>query len=731
VISRIIPLGAVLLLWGAAERLEAQTPGAEDGRPSIAAERLREGERVRVDGALDEGIWMRATAITDFRQREPVEGGAPSERTEIRIAYSADALYIGALLHDSDPDRILGHQRERDASLATDDRLMWILDTFLDERSGYFFEINPAGLMGDGLIRPGATAAVNRSWDGIWEARVARGAYGWSAEIRIPFRTLNFNPDLDSWGINFQRTVRRKNEETIWSGHLRNQSLFSPIHAGRLTGLEGISQGLGLEVKPFVTSARTTDPSGTRSPSDVGFDVSYSITPSLRASVTVNTDFAEVEVDQRRVNLTRFPISYPERRDFFLEGSSVFNFSGRNTIQPFFSRRIGLIQGEPVPIRYGARVAGQAGRYDLGAYHVRTDNTRLHPGEDFFAGRVVRNVLRESSIGLLHTYRGAEGADAAGAASGEHTLGADVELATSRFRGRNLELQAFAVAHTLGPSGEGSAMQRSAQGLRIAYPNEPWRFIAGYRALGEAYDPAVGFTPRNDFRRFFQIVGFSPRLAGHPHIRQLEFAAESHYLTDMRLHPQTWTADLTLLGVRLHSGDSFALRGTRTFERLARDFAIRPRVIIPAGDYAYHSWEIDARTAGFRTLSGTLQVGGGEFWSGSRLRHGGGLTLRPLPGVSLTSEWERNDVRLPQGGFRADLVRVGGGWHLSPWVAFSGNAQFDNLSEVVGLYGRLRWIVRPGSDLYVVYLHNWLSSDAEVRTLSRSGATKLTYTHRF
>ena len=264
---------------------------------------------------------------------------------------------------------------------------MWILDTFRDGRTGYFFETNATGVMGDALIAGGSRGrrgggfggggfgggSSGRAWDGIWQVKTFIRPDGWSLEIQIPFRTLNFDPASDTWGINFQRTIRRKNEEILWRGYRRNQSLRQPVHAGRLTGLRGMSQGIGLEAVPYaVTNWRNVpeeaDP--TTYPSDVGLDINYNVTPSLRAGVSVNTDFAEAEVDQRRLNLTRFPLRFPERRDFFLEGSGVFTFAPSNGAEPYFSRRIGLLEGEQIPLNYAARLGGQAGRYELGFIHV-------------------------------------------------------------------------------------------------------------------------------------------------------------------------------------------------------------------------------------------------------------------------------------------------------------------------------------------------------------------------
>ncbi len=738
---------------GAAEPLLPQSAsnGPEEVR-TFAAHQLGGIEGIHLDGHLDEQIWYRATPATGFLQEEPDEGAPATEETAVYVLYDASDLYIGAILYDSAPDGILAYQKQRDAGLGTDDRFMWILDTFLDGRTGYFFEINPAGLMGDGLLGAGGHFGVNKSWDGIWEARVARRADGWSAEIRIPFRTLNFRPDQDTWGINFQRTVRRKNEETRWNGHRRNQQLFRPVHAGRLTGLQGMTQGLGLEAKPYAVAGYRNTPADsdpTEFPADAGFDLSYNVTPSLRTALSVNTDFAEVEVDQRRVNLTRFPLFFPERRDFFLEGSGVYSFAPRNGVNPYFSRQIGLAEGEPVPVTYGARLGGQAGRYELGFFQVRTGTDErfseddvpspyMLPSEDFTVARVKRTLFRQSSIGAIYTRRATSRIDGQDPLRDGHTLGADLDLFTSRFLGnKNLQFEAFFVWHNERALDITSTFgDRSARGIRINYPNDIWRIHSSYREFGDYWDPAVGFTRRNGFRRLQPTITFAPRPGGIPSIRQLEFEVQFEYLTDISWNLETRKTDFKPLAIRFESGDRFDVQITQLFERLDEGFEIREGVTIPVGNYNTWEWQVSAHTAGRRVISGRVELSGGEFWSGNRMRYGAGVTVKPRAGVSVTPEFERNDVNLPEGDFSTHLFRLVGQWHMSPWASFMGNLQYDDVSEVVGLFTRVRWIIRPGNDLFFVFTQNWDNMSArlldfDLATRSVGATTKINYTHRF
>ena len=727
----------VLLLPAAAT---AQEPAGDDAPRSVRAHRVEGEASIRLDGSLDEAVWERAEVATGFLQQEPVEGGEPSQPTEVRILYDDDALYIGAMLHDSNPDGILAYQRARDAGLGTDDRFMWILDTFDDGRSAYFFEINPAALRGDGLLRAGVSFNLNKAWDGIWDAEVRRGPDGWSAEIRIPFRTLNFDPSLDQWGVNFQRTIRRHNEEMLWTAHRRNEGLFRPQGAGHLTGLEGLSQGIGLEATPYATGGWRSAPGlDTGEPDewtgDAGFDLTYSVTPSLRASLTVNTDFAEVEVDRRRVNLTRFPLFFPEKRDFFLEGSDVFDFLPRNGVNPYFSRRIGLVEGEQVPILAGARVTGQVRGFEVGLVQVRTDDHAEGPGEDFTALRVKRSVLEESSVGVIYTRRARVGTFAGdyGQPRGQ-LLGADLDYFTSSFRGdRNFNFQAFYVFHTEPFPEEGPTPHaaRRTRGVRMAYPNDVWNWHVSLREFGENWEPALGFSPRNGFRRLQPSLSWNPR-PDSDWIRQYRFELRYEYLTDLDGLLMTRNTGLTLFGAELHSGDRIRVQLDEQFERTLEDFPIHPDATIPAGGYTFRTAGLSVRTAGRRRVSAELEATTGEFWSGERDVVRGGVTVRPYPGIFLTPEIEWNDVRLPTGSFDATVFRFEGEWHKSPDTSFLTQLQYDNVSRVVGLFSRLRWIVRPGSEVFLVFTQNW--EDGPTRglfTLERGGTVKATYTHRF
>ncbi len=726
---------------------------ADDSLSALQAHRLAADDRIDLDGRIAEEAWSQALPIDDFTQQEPVEGARPSRRTEIRIAYDEDKLYIGAILYD-DPEGVIAYQKRRDALLYTDDRFMWILDTFQDGRTGYFFETNPNGMRGDALLVGGSTSffrSGGRAWNGIWDVRTARRPDGWSLEASIPFRTLNFDPGSDEWGINFQRTIRRDNEEILWRGWRRNEGLLRPIFAGKLTGLEGMSQGIGLEAVPSaIGSWRNTpaDDDPVTYPGDVSLDLNYSVTPSLRASLSFNTDFAEVESDQRRVNLTRFPLRFPEQRGFFLEGAGIFSFAPRSNPTPFFSRNIGLVDGKPVPIHYGVRMTGQVGRTDVGFFQVGVGDDRYKdedgedvaiPSEQFTVARVRHPVFEQSTIGAIYTRR-ATSEDAMGfAPETGHTFGVDMQLATRHFLGdKNAEVELFAVANSnVDPEADKSLNDLSARGLRLNFPNDIWSGHISYREFGADYDPQVGFVQRNNFRRVEPRINWQPRPAWIKQVRQLGFGLQYRHLVAMDTGvPEEREWEMELLGIAFESGDNVSVELTRRFEELYDMFEVSDGVDIFPGGYTVQRYSVGGYTAGRRKISVYGGVEWGGFWDGSSTEVDVRATFRPNAGVSIGASVGYNDVDLPRGAFSANVYELETEWDPTPDVSAIVQIQYDDVSERVGVFARLRWIVRPGSNIFLVYRHNWenrgagLFDNRNLVTISQGASLKLNYTYR-
>lgn len=719
---------------------------SQDGRDKkiIHTYRLQDSDDFRFDGRVTEDFWDRVPAATNFRQQEPSEGAPATEKTEVRIAYDDEYLYMGVILYDSDPSGIKATQKRRDARIVSDERFTWFFDTFNDQRSAYFMEVNPNALRTDGLITTGQGQSINLNWDGIWDAKAEINEIGWMTEIKIPFRTFNFDPDSDTWGVNFMRVIRRKSETALWTGYQRNQGIDRPQDGGLLTGLTGMSQGLGLEVVPFgILTGSEQNLSGVSDETDTdidgGLDINYSITPSLKASLTFNTDFAEAEVDQRIVNLTRFAVQFPEQRDFFLEGSNIYQFAPSSNVNPYFSRRIGLNEGQPIPITYGARLLGNTGAYNLAFLHVRTGETGDINAENFSVARVKRNIGSESTIGVVYTRRATEGNGISDefTIQDRHTLGTDLELGTSTFMGdKNLQFQAFLVYHNaMYEESSSEFWDRTSRGLRLNYPNQPWSGHVSYREFGNAYDPAVGFAPRNAFRRLQPSFGYSPQFPESDIFQQIEWELRFEHLTDLDFDLLTQELRFTLFDISFMTGDQISFDVSRQYERLEFPFDIKRdnSIIIPVDEYVTWTASGEVRTASYRKISVGVEAEAGGFWSGTQAQYEFNLSLRPFPGLELTPEYVRTNVDLKEGNFSTDLFRFEASMDFTNSLFFTTNIQFDNLSDLLATNNRLRWIITPGSDLYLVYNHNWLQSEQfdRFQTLQRSGAIKISYTHRF
>ena len=713
-------------------------------RRLMSAYRLGPGEAIDLDGVLDETLWERPEPASDFIQVDPDNGAPATERTEVRIVYSENALYMGVICYDSSPEGMMGNTMLRDAALSSGDRFMWVFDTYLDERSGYFFEINPSGSMGDSLVFP--AGEQQRAWDGIWTARIRRTEIGWIAEIEIPFRTLNFNPDGAAWGINFQRTVRRKNEESIWNGFARNQDLRTMSNAGLLTNVSEVDQGIGLDVKPYVVGSglydsRRPDPNNQALyTGDTGVDFVYAVTPNLRASFTLNTDFAETEVDDRQVNLTRFPIRFPEKREFFLEGSNYFDLA--TPFQAFFSRRIGLNQGVPQRIEYGAKLTGQIGAHDIGAMQVRTAEEGGRLGEDFTILRGTQRFWSESMIGMLYTRRAARASDTIGALGGSgipdprHTIAFDYNLTTRTFLGdKNLRFRGDMV-YTSNPAGTGKSSRGS---FGITYPND--LINASLRGnLREAnFDPAVGFNDRRGIKEVVTGLTIAPRPDDHPVIRQYSFGVNVNRITSSSNTLLSRRVRFSPLSVGTHAGDGVQFEIFREYERLERDFR-QPQgdIVLPQGsEYRFTRFEVSWITSNQRVVAIAGNYSWGDYFSGTRREFEPRLEIRPQVGLVIDLSGEFNRVELAEGSFSTSLLQSQINKQFSPWISLASNLQYDTLSRIIGWQARFRWIMKPGNDIYFVYTQNWrddpgdIAREARIETIDRKAASKIIYTHRF
>jgi hypothetical protein len=705
-----------------------------------AASVTRTADVITVDGALDEAGWHQAPTIGELTQRQPDEGQSPTQRTDVRLLYDRDYLYIGVNAYDAEPHRVIGTQMARDVSLASDDRIEILLDTFRDQRSAFYFATNPAGALVDGLV---ANGQLNTDWDAIWDVRTRRTDQGWSAEFAIPFKSLSFPSASTVWGFNVARHIYRRLEENRWSGATLDTQLYQLSEAGELTNLEGLTQGIGLDVRPFLAGRWLRTEGNSDGNGEPGLDVFYNITPSLKLTATFNTDFGETEVDARQINLSRFSVLFPEKRSFFLQGAGVFNFASIGPepaggipptgadVYPFFSRRIGLLDGQEVPLDAGVKLTGTVGRTDVGLLSVRTGDLDVVGEETFLVGRVKRNLLQESYVGAIFTAGNPREGQ-----SGQ-TFGLDMRLATTRFLGRqnNFVMDGYAVRSV----NEGVSGRDWSYGFAAHYPNDKFNAQVAYREIQENFDPALGFVQRGNVRLFRAAGSYNPRPRGFLNVQQMFH--DVYYTRFTRLdngEVESWDLYVTLLDWHLSSGDN--LHGmfdfNPTYERLFEPFEISPGVVLLPGEYRFTRFRSNLlSTATKRRLSGSVNLTYGGYWSGKAEQLTTSVTYKVPPQFTVTLATNQTFARLPEGDFIARIFTSNVSYAATPRLSFSNLIQYDNRSRNLGWQSRMRWTLQPGSDLFLAFNQGWIQEEERdtrrFRTEDSRVSAKFQYSLRF
>ncbi|HUQ53977.1 MAG TPA: carbohydrate binding family 9 domain-containing protein [Gammaproteobacteria bacterium] len=710
-----------------------------------------------IDGKLDEAVWQTADVITDFHQIRPGDGSTPSEPTEVYLLYDDDAFYIGARMHDSEPQLIVAPTNRHNQGLGPDDRLVVIFDPFNTGRSGYRFETNPNGVRHDALYT--TTNSFQGDWTVIWDTAATIDETGWVAEMAIPFKSLPFDPNTQDWGFNFGRGIRRRGEEMAWVS--RNRT-YNPSILGVATGLQGMNQGVGLDVVPsLAVGDQKTFVSGsggdtTDSHTSPSLDVFYRFTPSLNGALTINTDFSATEVDARQVNLTRFNLFFPEKRDFFLADADLFQFGrisgngsndsneatsqpSRENARPFFSRRIGLsASGTPVDIEYGGKLSGRVGRFSLGSLAISQDafGSAGQPGyveaQDLFVGRVSANVLEESNVGIVVTDGNPQ------SNVDNSVVGADFHFLNSRIAGgRALEADAwYQQSETPGLVGDDAAF-----GIGVNMPN-----TAGLRGgfavkeIERNFNPALGFISRADVRDMAFDVGYTKFFTGGK-VQRLNAGVDWQRFDLLNGGGrQSDQVVFKLLELETPARDAMRLRYSTNEEIVAVPFNVyvdssdpARNVTIGVGRYTFDEASIRLATGNQRVLSGNVTYLAGDFYNGERTNVSGQFSWKPSRHFILNLDYDWNDVTLPQGDFVTRLVG------LSTQVMFSTNLawitlmQYDNVSEVLGINTRLHWIPKAGQEGFIVLNHNLqdYDKDASFRSAAADVSVKFKYTFRF
>ncbi len=689
------------------------------GRVTVRAIRLT--EPLNVDGVLDEAVYQ-APPITGFLQSLPMEGEPATERTDAWVFYDDENLYLVCRCWDSaPPEEWVANEMRRDTNgLRQNDFFGALFDTFHDRRNGFNFYTNPLGARADQWMTDEGNP--NSDWNPVWSVRTGRFEGGWTAEMAIPFKSLRYlSGEGQTWGIQIRRSIRRKNEFVFLA--------FVPASAGGLTGIYRVSAaadlvgldlpsaGKNIEIKPYATSSLTSDltlaePVSNDTDGDVGVDLKYGITANITADLTYNTDFAQVEVDERQVNLTRLSLFFPEKREFFLEGQGTFDFGrgsfggfggggggggggvgGGSAPTIFYSRRIGLSGGEAVPIIGGGRVTGKAGRFGFGLMNLQTKNvTGITPETNFSVVRVKRDILRRSSIGAVFTNRSestlVDGTNQVYGVDGAFNFGQDVSFsgfyAQSRTPGLNSDNESYVG--------------------RASYGGDRYGLSADYTVVGDNFNPEVGLVRRDNFRRFSSFVRFSPRPRSIESIRQVRLFTRYERIESLDTDALETEVFGGGLSVEFENSDRLSVFASINFEQLETSLPVSSAVSVPVGDYDFKSLSLNYGLGGQRRVSGFLSVQIGEFYNGTIRSVGyrrGRISVTDR--FSLEPSVSFNDVKLPAGDFTTTLVGLRADYAFSPLMFVGGLVQYDSDSDSFSSNLRFRWEYAPGSEFFAVY----------------------------
>jgi hypothetical protein len=677
------------------------------GRATVRATRLT--TPIRLDGRLDEAVYATVQAMSDFIQMEPKEGEPASEKTDVWVFFDADYVYVSLRCWESQPERIIANEMRRDnAGIWRDDAIQFLFDTFYDRRNAVVFSVNAAGGLADGQVSD--ERQWNMDWNPVWKVAASRFDRGWTAEAAVPFKSLRYRGGARAqvWSFNAQRINRWKNEVSFLTRIPTTATGTSGIarvsRAATLVGLEVPPAARNIEIKPYLSSALVSDENASPGISndvrgDAGVDVRYGITRSVKAEFTYNTDFAQVEADEQQVNLTRFSLFFPEKREFFLENRGTFAFGGAGTGGAgdtpilFYSRRIGLQRGREIPIRAGGRVTGRLGRYEFGALNIQTDDepTSMTAATTFSVLRVKRDVLRRSSVGAIFTRRSA-GLSAPG---GNEAYGVDGTFAFFEYLALNTY---WARTRTNGLSAEDTSYR-----MQLDYAGDRYGLQLERLAVGDHFNPEVGFVRRDDMRRSFGQVRFSPRSRAIKAVRKFSWIASVAYVEDSAGKLETRERDAEF-AVEFQNSDRFSVAYGDNYEALLAPFEIATGVIVPPGGYDFGTGRVALTLGQQRSLSSTVAVEHGSFYDGEKSTLS--ITrsrMEITPHFSLEPSFTVNWVDLPQGAFTTYLTGSRVTHTMTPRMFVSALFQYNSSINAVSTNIRLRWEYQPGSELFVTY----------------------------
>ncbi|MDP2984516.1 MAG: DUF5916 domain-containing protein [Candidatus Latescibacter sp.] len=689
---------------------------------------------VHLDGSLSEKAWERAQVIADFTQRELTEGAAPTERTEVRIIHDSGTFYVGVKCFDSEPDRIIHKELKWDTNSSSDDKFAVVIDTYHDKRQAFAFAVNANGARDDGTLL--SDQSVNYQWDGIWEVASRITDFGWSFEMAIPFKTLRFpTTEMQDWGINFVRVIARKHEELEWRGWRREEGVTHLASAGTIVIPGRVTRGRQLDAIPYVLAGEQKQ--RLTKVDDIfkyGLDVKYGVSSNTTLVLTTKTDFAQIESDKDVINLTRFPIQYPEKRDFFLEGLETFDFTQGGT-KLFYSRKIGIdpVTREAIPILGGAKLTQKQGGYRLGLLNVQTQEQGNFPSTNYTVVRVRRDILVQSYIGFIAT----------SVLDMKHhdnqVLGMDFGYKTDKFLGnKNFEIQGYLT----GSANDGVKHDNLAGRVYFYYPNDLINWYGLYHALDKNFNPGIGFASRVGIKNYIWQLQITPR-PNIPHIKKLVFKPfDINYTTGMDGTLQTRNDEIRPLGIQFKSGDNLDFKiwnkydfidkpdGWVIFKDPSNKDPSYKGTVVPKGVYKW--WYSEIAYTGSRTRPVALDFNAnlGDHYNGTRTYLSSSLSFKRTKYYSLSADVTYNDISIGESRFTTREYGSHIGVDINTRLSSSVFIQYNNASRLVTTNFRIHYIPKVGSDIYLVY-NNIVNEQYDYRAEQNAAMLKFDYTYQF
>ena len=721
-----------------------------DGKRTITA--VRTETPLKVDGLLNDPAWQNALFQGQFTQREPDEGAPASEKTELGFLYNDNNLYIGIKCYDSEPGKIIAREMRRDAIVDDDDYFEFVLDTYHDHRSAYYFITNPHGVKREAKMA-NEGRDYNPAWDGVWSCKAKITEEGWFIEIAIPWKTLRFDEEGSSaWGFNCARMIRRKNEHVYWQ-HIprefgRQAGIFRLSQAGSLHGIADAKMGGNLELMPYFLGGMENDSNtnfATDRMSDIGLDAEIALTANLALDLTINTDFAQVEADQEQVNLTRFSLYYPEKREFFLEGAEVFAFGGGggspwhhggSDMDLFYSRQLGLVDGHEARILGGAKMVGKVGKYQVGLMNILTDDVTYREedlsttvnGANFTVVRFRRDILQRATIGMMLLNK-----EVLHSSYFNRSLGVDGHFPLSLY----FTVSGY-LAATFGPekTEDGQTIDRNKQNLAgkisLDYNSDLWRASLSHLDIGAQFNPEMGFIRRTDFRLSNASIEYAPRPKQSSVIRQFGYQLEGSYRSDHenRMLDNEIGASFS---IEFQNSSRFGINIQRQSEFIDYDWEVREGFLIPKGTYTGFMYSLSGESDKSRAIAGGIDIDYGNYYSGHQMSIGLDSTITRIRQLRTELEFRHNNIRLPDGNFHTNTLGLrmfyffSTDLYVKAYLQWNDDKYYNAGKERIVSDILLRWIYKPACNLYVVYNDARLVGPGNTEIVNRTLMVKVTY----